>query len=386
MPLTTGERLGPYEILDPVGAGGMGEVYRARDTRLDREVALKVLPESLAGDPERLRRFEREARATAALNHPNILALHDVGEQDGRHFVVTELLEGETLWQRLRSGLLPAATAVDVALQTVRGLVAAHRKGIVHRDLKPANLFLTEDGLVKILDFGLARSPASDTEAGETESLLTEPGRALGTMGYASPEQLRGKAVDARSDIFSLGVVLYEMLVGRRPFAGATAADTSAAILTDDPPPPSVAGRSLAAGLDGLVLRCLEKRPQDRFQSPHDLGLALEAIAAGVETSASVAARARRHRVGQAGFLLAVAAALASVWLASRGPPDAGRDASGPAAATPPLDPRAPFRESGPVGKGVLRRGHRRGDQQPALEPRRTAPDLAAIGQGLHRS
>ncbi|MDQ2979699.1 MAG: serine/threonine protein kinase, partial [Acidobacteriota bacterium] len=239
MSLAPGSRLGPYEIVSPLGAGGMGEVYRARDTRLGREVAVKVLPPGFSGDADRLLRFEREARAASALNHPNILTVHDVGTQDGAPYVVSELLEGETLRERLSSGALTSRRAVDYATQIARGLAAAHEKGIVHRDLKPENLFVTKDGRVKILDFGLAKltrpemgGPATKAP---TQTAGTEPGVILGTVGYMSPEQVRGEAADQISDIFSLGAVLYEMLTGRRAFRGASAIETLNAILKEEP-------------------------------------------------------------------------------------------------------------------------------------------------------
>src|SRR5512136_1775343 len=219
MALAAGDRLGPYEILGLIGAGGMGEVYRARDTRLGRDVAIKVLPAEFASDPERLRRFEQEARAVAALDHPNILAIHDVGSHEGAPYLVTELLEGETLRDRLKTGGVTVRKAVETAVQIAQGLAAAHEKGIIHRDLKPANVFVTNDGHVKILDFGIAKlvAPRSPTEPAQATTVVeaTEEGTTLGTVAYMSPEQVRGQVVDYRSDIFSLGVVLYEMLSGR---------------------------------------------------------------------------------------------------------------------------------------------------------------------------
>jgi len=220
MPLAVGQRLGPYEIVAPLGAGGMGEVYRARDTKLDRDVAIKVLPESLASDREALARFEREAKAVAALSHPNILAIFDFGTHEGTAFAVTELLDGETLRGKLSAGPISGREAVDYALQVARGLSAAHERGIVHRDLKPENLFVTKDGHLKILDFGLAKrvesvAPGEETSA-PTGSGHTEPGTVMGTLGYMSPEQVRGVPVDHRSDIFSFGAILYELLSGRR--------------------------------------------------------------------------------------------------------------------------------------------------------------------------
>jgi WD40 repeat protein len=275
MALAAGSRLGPYEVLSPIGAGGMGEVYQARDPRLGREVAVKVLPESLATDPDRLRRFEREARAVAALNHPNILTVYDVGTDADRPYVVTELLEGETLGDRLRRGALPLREAVETAVHVVQGLAAAHAKTIAHRDLKPANVFLTSDGRVKILDFGLARWEGLGPEE-TTASGATEPGTALGTVGYMSPEQVRGGRGDHRSDIFSFGVVLYEMVSGRHPFRRTTGVETQAAILREEPL--ALSGLRLPEALERVMLRCLEKRPEDRFHSAHDLALALQSI------------------------------------------------------------------------------------------------------------
>ncbi|MGE5234687.1 MAG: serine/threonine-protein kinase, partial [Acidobacteriota bacterium] len=282
MTLTVGTRLGPYEVVAPLGAGGMGEVYRARDQRLERDVAVKVLPQPLAEDAAALARFEREARAVAALSHPNILAIHDFGRSDGITYVVTELLEGETLRERLRGGALSARRAVEHAAQAARGLAAVHERGIVHRDLKPENLFLTRDGHLKILDFGLAKQalePGSTTHvAGAPTMTGTDPGVVLGTVGYMSPEQVRAQPADGRSDIFALGAVLFEMLTGERAFQGDTAADTMSAILREDPPALVTAGRDLPPGLERIVRHCLEKRPEDRFQSARDLAFDLEAL------------------------------------------------------------------------------------------------------------
>src|SRR5580700_8237817 len=218
MPLTPGTILGQYEIRSPLGAGGMGEVYRAHDTRLDREVAIKVLPESLTADPDRLRRFEQEARAVAALNHPNILAVYQMATHEGVSYMVSELLDGETLRERLRRGPIPLRKAIDYAGQIAHGLAAAHDKGIVHRDLKPDNLFVTKDGRVKILDFGLAKVTAPKDATASAAPTLTLPGVAIGTVGYMSPEQVRGLETDHRTDIFALGAILYEMVMGRGTF------------------------------------------------------------------------------------------------------------------------------------------------------------------------
>lgn len=285
MSLTNGTRLGPYEILAPIGAGGMGEVYKARDTRLGRDVAVKVLPSEFASDPERLRRFEQEARATAALDHPNILAVFDIGNHEGTHFIVEQLLEGESLRHRLQSGPLTPAKAVEFGIQIANGLAAAYEKGIVHRDLKPENLWITKDGRIKILDFGLARLEPTDSlpEKGEsqvlTADLPTRQGTVLGTAGYMAPEQVRGQACDHRSDLFAFGCVLYEMVSGRRAFTGETYTDVSAAILRDDPADLMGLAPKAPPALAQIVKRCIEKRTQDRFSSALDLAFALEAIA-----------------------------------------------------------------------------------------------------------
>jgi TolB-like protein/Flp pilus assembly protein TadD len=301
MPHPVGTRLGPYEILAPLGAGGMGEVYRARDTRLKRDVAVKVLPERLSGDREYRARFEREARAVAAISHPNILAIHDLGQDGGCFFLVTELLEGETLRVRLLRERLSWRRALEIGSAIAEGLSAAHGKGIVHRDLKPENVFLTSDGLVKILDFGLARPGAglstAETSA-PTESVVTEAGTALGTVGYMSPEQVSGQPADARSDIFSFGCLLYEMLTGRRAFSRASPGETMAAILRDQPPEPSKGDRDLPPGLDRVVRRCLEKVPGERFQSASDLSFALKSPDGGkISASAPAASHISRRTV-----------------------------------------------------------------------------------------
>src|SRR5215469_10000252 len=293
MPLAPGTQLGPYQILAQLGAGGMGEVYRARDTRLGREVAIKILPDSFAQDGDRLRRFEQEARAIAALSHPNILAIHDIGNTNNTHYLVTELLEGESLLERLRIGPLPLRKALEIAIQAARGVAAAHDKGIVHRDLKPANLFITEDGRVKILDFGLAKL-ASRENANQSESLTltqaeaaaTEPGLVLGTVGYMSPEQVRGKLADTRSDIFALGTILYEMLSGKRAFQKDSTADTMAAILNEDPAELCGEGKKIPPAVDRIVRHCLEKNPAERFQSARDLAFDLETVS-GASTRAA---------------------------------------------------------------------------------------------------
>ena len=300
MTLSAGNRLGPYEIIDTLGAGGMGQVYRARDTRLDRDVAVKVLPETFADDPDRLARFEREARAVAALSHPGILAIHDFGRVDGLTYAVMELLEGSTLRARLDSAPLSPRRAIDYAVQIVRALGAAHEKGIVHRDVKPENIFVTSAGHVKVLDFGLARllpSPVGALSAAATRTgAQTSDGVVLGTVGYMSPEQVRGAAADHRSDIFSFGVILYEMLTGRRPFGGGSAVETMNAILKEDPPPVAVSDATMAPTLSRLVAHCLEKEPAERFQSARDLAFSLEALRVGSDPAVSAAGLDRSRR------------------------------------------------------------------------------------------
>jgi serine/threonine-protein kinase len=279
--LAAGTRLGPYEIVAPLGAGGMGEVYRARDRRLERDVAIKVLPERLATDPHALARFEREAKSVAALSHPNLVAIHDVGDEGGVHYAVTELLEGSALREHLEVGAVTSQRAIEYALQIAHGLAAAHDKGVVHRDLKPENVFVTKSGHVKILDFGLAKEIGRDSESATkapTAAPATEPGTVLGTVGYMSPEQVRGLPADARSDIFSFGVVLYEMLTARRAFRADSAVETMNAILREEPADIATSGRSVPPGLERIVRRCLEKHPDHRFQNARDLGFAIEAV------------------------------------------------------------------------------------------------------------
>ena len=284
MTLSAGTRLGPYEILAPLGAGGMGEVYRARDTRLGREVAIKVLPGSFSQDANRLRRFELEAKAAGVLNHQNITAVYDIGTHEGAPYVVQELLEGETLRSLLACGRLSARKAIEYALQTACGLAAAHEKGIVHRDLKPENIFVTKDGRVKILDFGLAKLTHVDDGTSQsgitTETLVSEPGVVLGTIGYMSPEQVRGQRTDARGDLFAFGSVLYEMLSGKRAFSGASPADTMAAILNEDPADLADTTLGVSPLLDRLLRHCLEKNPEQRFQSARDLAFDLQGFSA----------------------------------------------------------------------------------------------------------
>ena len=362
MPLSPGERLGPYEIIAPLGAGGMGEVYKAKDTRLDRFVAVKVLPAQLAKDPDLLARFDREAKSVAGLNHPNILALHDFERHGDLAYAVMELLEGESLRARLTQGPLPPRKAVELAIQLARGLSAAHEKGVVHRDLKPENLWLTNDGRLKILDFGLAKqvfkaegplhSQLATEVFGSGGAGTTEQGMVLGTVGYMSPEQVRGETVDARTDIFSFGAVLYEMLTGSRAFARNSATETLAAILRDDPPEPEPSGLAISTGLLRIIHHCLEKNPGQRFRSAHDVAFALENLSSGsgvtsVESQAAPRSRTTRGAPALAA-LLAVAAGLTG-WVLRGGAP------------SPPVFHRLTFEQGtvenarfGPDGKTVL--------------------------------
>ena len=286
MPIPAGTKLGPYEIQSQIGAGGMGEVYRARDSRLGREVAIKILPESFAQDAERLRRFEQESQAVAALNHPNILAIYDVGTRDGSPYLVSELLEGENLRAILEKGPIPQRKAIEYAVQIANGLAAAHDKGIVHRDLKPDNLYVCRDGRVKILDFGLAKMSAKETPGvdGATMTQHTAAGVVMGTASYMAPEQVRGGQVDARTDMFSFGVVLYEMLSGKRAFQRDSSPETMTAILKEDVPELTDTKLPVAPALEKIVRRCLEKSPEQRFQSAKDLAFALDALS-GTSTS-----------------------------------------------------------------------------------------------------
>ncbi len=318
MPLKAGTKLGPYEILAPIGAGGMGEVYRALDPRLGREVAVKVLPEHLARNRDALARFEREAKAIAALSHPNILAIHDFGSEEGLAYAVTELLEGETLRSRLEREALGWRRGVEIAEAIAGGLAAAHTKGVVHRDLKPENLFLTTDGRVKILDFGLARfEPPASAQGTAGAATVSEPGTVMGTIGYMSPEQIRGEPARPPSDLFSLGVVLYEMITGRRAFSASTGGETLAAILRDTPPEPAKLGKPIPPELDRILTRCLEKSPGERFQSAQDLAFALKSTLSSPAIAAvPVVAATWRPRAWIAGgaaalILVAVVAAFA---------------------------------------------------------------------------
>jgi eukaryotic-like serine/threonine-protein kinase len=284
MALTVGTRLGPYEIISAIGTGGMGEVYRARDPRIGRDVAVKVLPTAFSEDQERLRRFQQEAHSAGVLNHPNILAVHDVGSENGAPYIVSELLEGETLREKLGGGPLSSRRAIDYSLQIANGLSAAHEKGITHRDLKPENIFVTKDGRIKIFDFGLAKltekegAPSPENSALQTVAAQSNPGTVLGTMGYMSPEQVRGLPVDWRSDIFTFGAILYEMLTGKRAFTGNTQADTITAILQKDPPDVAQSNPDAPPAADKILRHCLEKEAARRFQSAQDVAFALESL------------------------------------------------------------------------------------------------------------
>jgi eukaryotic-like serine/threonine-protein kinase len=315
MSMPAGTRVGPYEIIAAIGAGGMGEVYRAHDPRLGRDVAIKVLPATFSADPDRLRRFEHEARAAATLNHPNILAVHDIGTHNGAPYLVSELLEGGTLRGRLESGALPPRKAIDYSLQIAHGLAAAHDRGIVHRDLKPENVFLTTDGRVKILDFGLAKAFATSVADARTiaGSQGTEVGTVLGTVGYMAPEQVRALAVDHRADIFAFGCVLYEMLGGQRAFSAATPADTMSAILTSEPPDLDLGVAAIPAALLRIVRRCLEKAPAQRFHSADDLAFAIDTVTSGASPSTLGASGIVRLAKSRARVWVAAAAGILSL-------------------------------------------------------------------------
>ncbi len=337
MALTSGTKIGPYEIMSLLGAGGMGEVYRARDSRLRREVAVKILPPSFAQDADRLRRFEQEARAVGALNHPNILAIFDVGTQDGAPYLVSELLEGQSLRQQMQGAPLSGRKAVDYGMQIARGLAAAHEKGVVHRDLKPDNVFVLNDGRIKILDFGLAKLRQEDLFASGTPDVQTvdhppsgtTPGQVVGTVGYMSPEQVRGQTTDHRTDIFAFGAILYEMLSGKRAFKRDSSVETMNAILKEEPPELEEVTSNLTPGLDRVVRHCLEKNPAQRFQSASDIAFDLETISNQSATGSRLKAVAaeRRSYWKQAVGALAVVAALAGTYYAARN-------------SAPPLTPR----------------------------------------------
>jgi serine/threonine protein kinase len=326
--LSAGTKLGPYEILSLIGAGGMGEVYKARDGRLARDVAIKVLPPAYRDNPDWMKRFEKEARAAGALHHPGIVQVFDLGVHEGSPYVVTELLDGKTLRDTLRAGSLAPKKAVDLALQIAQGLAAAHLKGIVHRDIKPENLYVTSDGRAKILDFGLAKvKGASDGEGhAETMPALTEPGAVMGTVGYMSPEQVRGQPADARSDLFSFGVVLYEMLKGKRAFAADSAVEAMNAILKEDPPELDGVALKIPTALAQVVHHCLEKKPEDRFQSARDLAFNLQALSgtssqptlASSSTSSSLVARRADRSLVPGGIFAVVVLIGTAYWIGTR--------------------------------------------------------------------
>jgi serine/threonine protein kinase len=329
MALARGTKIDDYEVLGLLGAGGMGEVYRARDLVLKREVAIKILPSLVAQDPSRMKRFEQEAQAAAALNHPNILAVYRLGVFEGAPYLVSELLEGETLRQLLQHGPIPVHKITDYGIQIARGLSAAHDKGIVHRDLKPENLFVCGDGHVKILDFGLAKLTQRGFEPEATSMGETQPGMVVGTMGYMAPEQVRGSAIDSRADIFAFGTVLYEMLAGKKAFEKPTPVDSMAAILNEEPPPISQIMPMVPPGLQRVVHRCLEKKPELRFQSASDLAFALESLsgsgsmpAVSFETQSTGKSQSR-SKSGRAPILIASAVVvvllgMGAYWFAKR--------------------------------------------------------------------
>ena len=324
MTLTVGTKLDSYEVLGLQGAGGMGEVYRARDPVLKRQVAIKVLPSFVSQDSERLHRFEQEAQAAAALNHPNILAVFHFGAFQGATYLVSELLEGETLRQLLQHGPIPVRKTIDYGVQIAHGLAAAHEKGIVHRDLKPENLFVTKDGRIKILDFGLAKlvhhqlqTDGNAPTMTQTMTPKTDPGMVMGTAGYMSPEQVRGATVDHRTDIFAFSAILYEMLTGRRAFQRSTSAETMTAILNEEPPSVSQIVQTTSPGMQRVVHRCLEKNPEQRCHSASDLGFALEPLSesgSGPVVMASQRSRSRWLWVATAGVAIAFAALLIAWW------------------------------------------------------------------------
>jgi Tol biopolymer transport system component len=382
--LAAGTKLGPYEILAPIGAGGMGEVYRARDERLKRDVAVKVLPAMFSADADRLKRFEQEAQAAGGLNHPNITAVYDFGSFEGAPYIVTELLEGETLRNRLAGGAVAVRKATDYAVQIAHGLAAAHEKGIVHRDLKPENLFVTNDGRVKILDFGLAKLTQAEGQSGPQTNLptATEPGVVMGTLGYMAPEQVKGKAADQRSDIFAFGAILYEMLSGVRAFHRESAAETMSAILREEPPDLSATNRNVAPGLERIVRHCLEKSPEERFHSAHDLAFDLQALS-GTTGSAAASVAASTGRVSRirvlpaAAALLALAAALAAGYFLGRSK----------GVSEPPVFKQLTFRRGaiwsarfGSDGKSILTTAAWDGKPAQIYVSRPESPEAAAFG------
>jgi len=360
VPLVAGQRLGPYEILSPLGAGGMGEVYRARDPRLERDVAIKVLPEHFAADADSLARFQSEAKAVAALSHPNIVAIFDTGQHGDQLYVVTELLEGETMRSRLRQGPFGMRKAAEHAARVAQGLAAAHDKGIVHRDVKPENLFLLNDGRIKILDFGLARQDpllagAGDHSSSPTAARPTNPGAMIGTVGYLSPEQARGDVADPRSDIFSLGAVLHEMLTGQRAFKGTSPAELLSSVLRDEPPFPSESDSRVPRALDLIVHHCLEKNPDERFQSSRDLAFHLDSLGGTSGSQRDVALPEARRWQRRVPAGLAALALLAGTFETGRrfGAGGRGSAAAGPVSFQQVTDQQGEERQAqlGPGGR-----------------------------------
>jgi len=302
MPLTPGARLGPYEIVAPLGAGGMGEVYRGRDPRLKRDIAIKVLPAGLTSSPDSLARLEREATTVAGLNHPGIVVLHSIEEAGEIRFLTMELVEGRSLADLVTPGGLPLAQLLDLAIPLADALVAAHERGVVHRDLKPANVMVTREGRVKVLDFGLAKLAQAEPNSPETETATiatpaSEPGRVMGTAPYMAPEQIRGDPVDGRADLFAFGILVYELAVGQRPFAGRTLADLGSAILRDAPPPLTGLRPDVPRDLDRIVRRCLEKEPRERFQTALDVRNELRDLRRTMESGAPQASQAPPEHV-----------------------------------------------------------------------------------------
>ena len=350
MTISTGSKIGSYEILTPLGAGGMGEVWRAHDSRINRDVAIKALPEEVTANPDRLARFEQEAQAAGALNHPNILTVFEMGTHEGHPYLVTELLEGASLREKLGDTRRDAATgehlsvrkALEFGTQIATGLAAAHEKGIVHRDLKPENIFVTADGRVKILDFGLAKLTAApgeeDLTNAQTAQRQTSPGTVMGTAGYMAPEQVRGQRADQRADIFACGVVLYEMLSGRRAFDGSSSADTMSAILKEDPAELSGEHLHVPLPVERIVRRCVEKEPSQRFQSARDLAFALEAVEGSSSSSGHAAAidapQSKYHLAPIALILVAVLSTIAAYFVGAR-----KSEAPSNAAGSPVTDP-----------------------------------------------
>lgn len=326
MALTSGTKLGPYEIVSLLGSGGMGEVYRARDSRLQRDVAIKILPPAFAQDVDRSRRFEQEARVVGALNHPNILAVFDIGSYNGSRYMVSELLDGDSLRKHLEAAALPQRKAIEYGIQIARGLAAAHEKGVVHRDLKPDNIFILHDGRVKILDFGLAKLTRDEAVSATPElqtmdhTSNTIPGQVLGTVGYMAPEQVRGQAADQRTDIFAFGTILYEMLTGKRAFKRDSSVETMNAILKEEPLDLQETIPNVTPGLDRVVHHCLEKNPAQRFQSASDIAFDLEMLSSQSGTSSRLRAVVdeRRSYWKQAAAVFVVLMALAGTYVAAR--------------------------------------------------------------------